>query len=323
MKKIIVLILMGLLLSACTSKNSPSYDRFTISAGQGYADLTKEDAKKVLQIIDQIEKQNFRDLADDEYYIGGKTMGFTLVEKESSTSYLFQLDTFQMIQEGKKVKASKIDMDYYQKTLYPELSRLFEKYSPLSFQLMNSPNGMQLTRISDGEAMDDLEVLDQFAAEMITKAPFSTAEDYKPSGEDMIEGLLYTDGVIKEEISLYENFMVIQGKKYAYDIPGFADLLLAEDVLVPGTYVLIDEENQPIRDENKDYCGILELREDKQGHIHYYDLDWDLYYDAEQRFIHFINPAGNYDSEPRYSFKNGVLRVPFGEGMDRFIQTEE
>ena len=250
-------------------------------------------------------------------------MGFTVMEGESRTSYLFLMDTYQVIKDGEKVQASKIDMDYYQNTLYPALSGIFEKYIPLSFQLMNSPNGFQLTRISNGEVIDDPEVLDQFAGEMITKTPFSTVEDYKPSGEDMTDVLLYSDGVIKEEILLYENFMVIQGKKYEYNNPGFTDILLYEDLLMPGTYILIDEENQPIRDENGDYCGILELREDRQGHIHYYDLDWDLYYDAEQRFIHFINPIGNYDSEPTYSYKNGILNVIFGEGNDRFTQIEE
>ncbi len=207
MKRIVLILLTLLMLSACAEIK---YDSVYIASPA--IKLSEKDAADVYAFLQKTVKEGTSSLNPEDKYIGGQTISICTEKGEKTTQYMFLLDTLFVKTPNGETKEYKIKQDYYEREFYPFVSRIFDQYFPVYYQVTNSSQQLSIIMRKDGETKD-------LEREEVLDIAFLIAYNYLASEiiSEPIEGelcqIIIDDGFVNEVIHFFRNYVVLNDRK--------------------------------------------------------------------------------------------------------------
>jgi hypothetical protein len=307
MKKAVILIILTIMMitAGCSQFSSPKVE----IRGYGLScELNKEDTEKALDFIDQIKAADFSELDPAERIIGGFSHNIIVTEGKNRTVYGF-LGNNLYITEESGTRELKIDDEFRENTLYPTMTALFEPYIPLSYPLLNPVREIYVS-VSHGEETEDLDMLtvsDLIAPVVISQIAvlYPEAQKYDGRFDDELTVVTYNDGVIEEKIHVFKDYVVIKDRKIDLGSSDFSDSLLKQGDLMPGRYVMVKRTGGYMLDQNGEYAGVLNIKEDWTAELKYFGDTIELMFDPVNQ-----SWGDEYSMDVPYYFHGEVLALP-------------
>ncbi len=216
MKKLIIIILIMSLSLAC---NANHFDRIIVYN----AEIEKTDAEELYSFLQRTIEKNTSPLKLEEHLIGGYNTDVLVYYGKEEVRYSFLLDTLYVTSRDGIKEEYRIDRDYYESTFYPYISILMDKYAPSLYQLSNGVgaftgerNHYSLTVEKSGAEkirVDPIE-WDRFYGFCLHIASlYHLAEEDGDKHDNLRYKLIIDDGVVKEEICVFDHYALINGRK--------------------------------------------------------------------------------------------------------------
>ena len=207
MKKLLIMsVILLILLSGC---NRRRFDKAYMSFNSHISD---EDGEMILDFLQETVKTGVTDLKPEEKYIGGLNMGINFEKGNQLTSYAFLQDTLYVTNPDGVVREYKIRKDYFENSFYPTMSRLFDKYAPVVYQATNSFSP-SITMEKDGQSKDITTEREKFwTFGMYIAACYTDGSEYTDNQQPIYK-IIIDDSIVREEVSVYADYVVLNGRK--------------------------------------------------------------------------------------------------------------
>ncbi len=215
MKRFIIVSAILLLLLGCKSKD---YDKVYIGSNYGTGIITDFPVQEAVFYFKDTIRRHARILSDYEVW-GGAPVLFMAFEKEGvKEQYSIILDTLYVTDKNNNLYRYKIDQDYYFNEFYPFMTKLLDDYFPVIYQIEMS-ECLMISYEEDGirkgippSNKDRLSELLNYAA-----INWQNASEYAKSLDDCKYKIIINDFVMEKTLYLFENYMVINGRKIILD----------------------------------------------------------------------------------------------------------
>ena len=225
-KSLLVLLICFFVLWGCKQEK-----QIQLSLSKRYNLLSSQDAESVFHFLEQTIQSHASEvpfisanISTEMWinkegqlilsYLGDSTISLTVINTEENT-----YEDFRYL----------IDSEYYVKEFYPFLSRMYDKYCPLIFQLHNAQKLIINIESKDSTVQlseDNRSILFDIADHV--SLYWKHSQVYSGNLNDYIYKIDINDNVINEILYIFDSFLVINGKKIDYYFDPDLDQLFSE-----------------------------------------------------------------------------------------------
>ncbi len=206
-KNVYLIIIILLLLSSCAVAK---YNNIYIVSSA--IKLNEKDAAAVYEFLQNTVKHETNSLKPEDKYIGGQTTSIYVENGETITQYAFLLDNLLVYEPNGDIIEYKINQEYFEKEFYPFVSRIFDKYFPVYYQITNSSKQLSIIMEKDGKTK-------YLEREDVSELSFIIAYNYPESEmvSDQTEGelcqIIIDDGIVNEIIHCFGDYVIFNNRK--------------------------------------------------------------------------------------------------------------
>ena len=282
MRKLIVIICLFfcIALSGCSR-----YDRIEVRVSAGdWIVLDKSEAEKAYRIIQAFENGGYREIRPDDMGKGNLDFYICIHKGDSQTVYDTRGPEWAKTMPDQSYHAFKTNSDFYN-----ELVTFYQNYFPLLYSIEYSSADPVVYCEHDGRFTPDQQSIYRLYREIRQSVwQYPSRLHYDGSYDDEICRIVYDDTVIKETIHLFNDFMVINGRKLPVNNAELARFILP-DTEIPdaGKY-------------SSDVYTLI-LKEDRTGILMSGDMEYEVKLDIAREII------TGMDGEIPYRYKDKMI----------------